>query len=142
MKNQFYRLHSNNLNHNLQGLSTIQQIEKQEKQILQKNFMEQQLQWYGSLLEQIEENNKKKEQILVSENITYEYVKQRLNRKQQQISPLDSLAKSVTQSKKYNFNQSKQQITTQINSFSHSNNSQEQIYQQSLKLQPIIYCKK
>ncbi|CAL6043193.1 Hypothetical_protein [Hexamita inflata] len=137
MKNQFTKQHNDNINYNIQGLSTMQQIEKQEKQIIQKKFMEQQLLWYGSLLEQIEENKKK--QMLVPEKITHEYVKQRLNRKQQ-ISPLDSLVAKSTQTKKYDFNQPKQQLPTPISSFSHSNNSQEQI--QSLKLQPIIYYKK
>ncbi|CAL6025722.1 Hypothetical_protein [Hexamita inflata] len=137
MKNQFTKQHNENVNYNIQGLSTMQQIEKQEKQIIQKKFMEQQLQWYGSLLEQIEENKKKT--MLAPEKITHEYVKQRLNRKQQ-ISPLDSLVAKSIQTKKYDFNQPKLQLPTPISSFSHSNNSQEQI--QSLKLQPIIHYKK
>ncbi|CAL6010762.1 Hypothetical_protein [Hexamita inflata] len=143
MQKQFQSQLSNNQNENKKQFPSIRQLEKIETEILQKKLAQQQLQWYGSLIELFEVNTKRK-QTFSPEKITYEYAKSRLNKRQQlmqqQFSPLDTInTKSVSQIKTYEKQKYQYQILTPIQSFSNSNNSQEK---HLLKLEPIIQYKK
>ncbi|CAL6109833.1 Hypothetical_protein [Hexamita inflata] len=143
MQKQFQSQLSNNQNENKKQFPSIRQLEKIETEILQKKLAQQQLQWYGSLIELFEVNTKRK-QTFSPEKITYEYAKSRLNKRQQlmqqQFSPLDTInTKSVSQIKTYEKQKYQYQMLTPIQSFSNSNNSQEK---HLLKLEPIIQFKK
>ncbi|CAL6108078.1 Hypothetical_protein [Hexamita inflata] len=143
MQKQFQSQLRNNQNENKKQFPSIRQLEKIETEILQKKLAQQQLQWYGSLIELFEVNTKKK-LTFSPEKITYEYAKSRLNKRQQlmqqQFSPLDTInTKSVSQIKTYEKQKQQYQILTPIQSFSNSNNSQEK---HLLKLEPIIQFKK
>ncbi|CAL6093328.1 Hypothetical_protein [Hexamita inflata] len=143
MQKQFQSQLSKNQNENKKQFPSIRQLEKIETEILQKKLAQQQLQWYGSLIELFEVNTKRK-QTFSPEKITYEYAKSRLNKRQQlmqqQFSPLDTInTKSVSQIKTYEKQKYQYQMLTPIQSFSNSNNSQEK---HLLKLEPIIQFKK